>query len=52
MHWLSFFKTSPKKTFIVHGEPPAQLALQAKIKEVYGWDSIIPDFGEVHELPN
>ena len=52
MHWLSFFKTPPKKTFIVHGEPPAQLALQAKIKEVLGWDSIIPDFGEVHELPN
>jgi metallo-beta-lactamase family protein len=52
MHWLSFFKTPPKKTFIVHGEPPAQLALQAKIKEVYGWDTHIPDFGEVHELGN
>ena len=52
MHWLSFFKTPPKKTFIVHGEPPAQAALQAKIKEVLGWDSIIPDFGEVHDLPN
>ena len=52
LHWLSFFKTPPKKTFIVHGEPPAQQALQAKIKEELGWDTIIPNFGDVHELPN
>ncbi len=52
MHWLSFFKSPPKKTFIVHGEPPAQEALAAKIKEVYGWETVIPDFGDTHELSN
>ena len=52
LHWLSFFKTPPKKTFIVHGEPPAQLALAEKIKEYYGWETVIPDFGDVHELRN
>ena len=52
LHWLSFFKTPPKKTFIVHGDPPAQLALAEKIKEYYGWETVIPDFGDVHELRN
>lgn len=52
MHWLSFFKTPPKKTFIVHGEPKAQLALADKIKDTYGWDIAIPDFGDTFELSN
>lgn len=52
MHWLSFFKTPPKKTFIVHGEPRAQLALADKIKDTYGWEIAIPDFGDTFELSN
>lgn len=41
LRWLSYFKTPPKKTFIVHGEPPAQEALQAKIADELGWDTQI-----------
>jgi metallo-beta-lactamase family protein len=41
LRWLSYLKTPPKKTFIVHGEPPAQEALQAKIAEELGWDTQI-----------
>ncbi|MBS1701370.1 MAG: MBL fold metallo-hydrolase [Armatimonadetes bacterium] len=52
MHWLSFFNTPPKKTFIVHGEPPAQEALAAKIRDEYGWDVVIPAFGDHAELSN
>jgi metallo-beta-lactamase family protein len=49
--WLSKFKQPPKRTFIVHGEPPAQHALQAKIKEQLGWDTLIPKQGQSAELP-
>lgn len=50
MQWLKGFKTPPRKTFIVHGEPPAQAALQAKIQAELGWDTVIPAWGESHSL--
>jgi metallo-beta-lactamase family protein len=43
--WLSKLK-SPK-VYIIHGELSASEALQAKIKEVYGWDAIIPKLNQV-----
>lgn len=51
MQWLRNFKTPPKKTFIVHGEPPAQLALLGAIQSELGWDAVIPKQGERFELP-
>lgn len=50
MKWLGNFKQPPKQTFIVHGEPPAQAALQAKIKEVLGWNTVIPTRGQNFQL--
>lgn len=50
MRWLHGFKSPPRRTFIVHGEPPAQAALQAKIKEELGWDTVIPRWHESFEL--
>jgi metallo-beta-lactamase family protein len=50
MSWLKGFKAAPKKTFIVHGEPKAQAALQAKIKEELGWETEIPTQGQVFDL--
>ncbi|MCH8274641.1 MAG: MBL fold metallo-hydrolase [Armatimonadetes bacterium] len=44
--WLSHFKRPPKRTFIVHGEPPAQASLQDKIKDRLGWETEIPTLGE------
>ena len=32
--------------------PEQNQALAEKIKEYYGWDTVIPDFGDVHELGN
>jgi metallo-beta-lactamase family protein len=52
MNWLSFFRTPPKKTFIVHGEPEAQEVLAAKIKDELGWEVEIPEFGYTAELGN
>lgn len=37
MRWLSGFKTPPKETFIVHGEPGAADALRLRIQDKLGW---------------
>jgi len=50
MRWLSHFKSAPRKTFIVHGEPPAQLALQQRIREELGWETEIPAQGQSFAL--
>ncbi len=50
LHWLRGFKTPPRRTFLVHGEPPAQAALQEKIRQELGWDVVIPKHGETFEL--
>jgi metallo-beta-lactamase family protein len=48
--WLRNFKQPPKRTFIVHGEPPAQAALAAKIREELGWELSIPTLGQNFQL--
>jgi metallo-beta-lactamase family protein len=50
MRWLGGFRTPPKRTFIVHGEPPAQEALQARIQKDLGWDVVIPKMAETFTL--
>lgn len=50
MRWLKGFKSPPKKTFIVHGEPPAQAALKARIVADLGWDVDIPARGDQFSL--
>lgn len=51
MRWLGGFREAPKRTFIVHGEPPAQAALKQKIEQELGWDVVIPRHGEEFDLP-
>lgn len=50
LRWLGGFREAPKQTFIVHGEPPAQEALQAKIEETLGWQTAIPKHLESFDL--
>ncbi len=50
MTWLGGFKSPPKQTFIVHGEPDAQEALQAKIEHDLGWSTVIPKQGDSFNL--
>lgn len=47
INWLSKLKQKPEHIFIVHGEPQAAIALQEKIKVVYGWDCEIPSLNEI-----
>jgi metallo-beta-lactamase family protein len=48
--WLRGFKTPPKRTFIVHGEPRAQQALRLKIEEELGWEVVIPTWHQEFAL--
>jgi metallo-beta-lactamase family protein len=51
LKWLEGFKTPPKVTFIVHGEPPAQASLKEKIEAKFGWNVVIPKWLESFDLP-
>jgi metallo-beta-lactamase family protein len=50
MRWLGGFKSAPRQTFIVHGEPHAQDALKAKIEAELGWRVAIPEHLDRFEL--
>ena len=50
LRWLSGFHRPPKKTFIVHGEPHASDALRLRIQDKLGWDCIVPEMMEAHQL--
>lgn len=50
MKWLQGFKSPPKTTFIVHGEPKAQEALKSRIVSELRWDAVIPGHGDSFTL--
>ncbi|MFH0801130.1 MAG: transketolase [bacterium] len=50
MVWLKKFKREPGEVFIVHGEPPASMALAESIKTELNWQVRIPALGETDTL--
>ncbi|HRK02186.1 MAG TPA: MBL fold metallo-hydrolase [Oligoflexia bacterium] len=52
LDWLKQFKTAPKNTFIVHGEPQASDALRVCIQDRLGWNCTIPKPFDHFILPN
>lgn len=50
MRWLRGFSRGPSRTFIVHGEPPAQDALGARIGAELRWAHSAPEYGARVEL--
>jgi metallo-beta-lactamase family protein len=50
LRWLEGFKRPPKKTFVVHGEQAASIALQERIRSKLGWDVEIPNYGQAVSL--
>jgi metallo-beta-lactamase family protein len=46
LDWLRNFKTPPRKTFLVHGEPEAQESLRSKIVAEFGWEVVVPEQGD------
>lgn len=50
LRWLGGFENPPRRTFLVHGEPAARQALQARVMMKLGWDVHRPDLHERVEL--
>jgi len=50
LDFLKHFHRPPKKTFLVHGEPDASMALKKKIEDDLGWDVLIPAQNDSFEL--
>jgi metallo-beta-lactamase family protein len=50
LRWLSGFKTPPRQTFLVHGEPVALDALRAAITTQYHWPVTIPSYLQSFDL--
>lgn len=52
MRWLSGFKSAPKLTCLVHGEPPSLAALRQRITSTLRWPVHVAEHLERLELPN
>lgn len=51
LHWLEGMESGvPRKTFLTHGEPEAANAMAGHIKEKFGWNVHVPQYGERAEL--
>jgi metallo-beta-lactamase family protein len=50
MQWLRGFTKAPRTTYLVHGEPPAQAALKARIERELGWQVHVPEYLETVQL--
>lgn len=51
LHWLEGMKDgAPRQTFLTHGEPEAANAMAGHIKERFGWNVHVPQYGERVEL--
>jgi metallo-beta-lactamase family protein len=50
MRWLRHFKSSPHRTFMIHGESHASTALATRITGEFGWSCHIPKHFEPLEL--
>lgn len=51
LQWLRTFPRPPKMTYLVHGEPVAQQALQARINAELKWPTMIPEHGQKVDVP-
>jgi metallo-beta-lactamase family protein len=51
LRWLSGLQGDPpRQVFLTHGEPEAAVAMAAHIKEKFGWNVHVPQYGEKVEL--
>jgi len=44
LKWISGFKSSPRKLFVVHGEEQAMFEFAKLVKEKCGWDVTYPGY--------
>ena len=50
MRWLGGFRSAPKRTFVVHGEPMPAVALKDRIQASLGWSSTVSRMRDRYDL--
>lgn len=50
MAWLRSVEGTPRRAFVVHGEPEPAAALARSIGSELGWDAVVPRENRVYEL--
>ncbi len=48
--WLENFTDTPRRVFITHGEKEAAGAMRDRVREKFGWDTIVPAYMHQEEL--
>lgn len=46
IHWLERMESPPRRVFVTHGEPGASTSMAGHIRERFGWDVIVPSYGD------
>ncbi len=50
LNWLSGLEKAPTTVFTTHGEPEAAEAMAGHIRERFGWNVVVPGYGDTVEL--
>ncbi|HTH38296.1 MAG TPA: MBL fold metallo-hydrolase [Pyrinomonadaceae bacterium] len=50
IRWLEGLQTTPKTVFTTHGEPDAAAAMAQHIRDRFGWNVVVPAYGQSIEL--
>jgi metallo-beta-lactamase family protein len=50
LRWLSGLHSTPKMVFTTHGEPAAAEAMAGHIRDKFGWQVMVPQYGQTVEL--
>jgi metallo-beta-lactamase family protein len=50
LRWLEGMPSAPRRVFVTHGEPEAADAMAGHMRERFGWEIEVPQYGEQFEL--
>ncbi|HVS21153.1 MAG TPA: MBL fold metallo-hydrolase [Pyrinomonadaceae bacterium] len=50
IRWLEGMPSAPRRVFVTHGEPDAAQAMAGHIRDRFGWQIEVPQYGERFEL--
>jgi metallo-beta-lactamase family protein len=50
LRWLEGLTAAPKMVFTTHGEPESAASMAEHIRERFGWNVVIPQYGQTVEL--
>lgn len=50
LRWLRGLSAPPKAIFLTHGEPEGSQGMAEHIRQTFGWNVVIPEYGQTVEL--